>query len=150
MSKYLDGIRAKNAAKTRNSSVYEVLRKKTVSALDKLIWAECRRIKQKERAYCYTCNQANLTGSNKQLGHYYPKGALGAKMKHDLRILRWQCFRCNIHMGGMGGVFRENMMHEIGMHEEQLLFNECDMSKSKPIKARDFYIERLLEYRGIK
>lgn len=149
MSKYLDKIRANNARIAQNRSktpLESKLHKKTITALDKLIWAECRRIKQKDPKTCYTCFRKNLEGSNCQLGHYYPKGALGAKMKHDLRILRWQCYWCNLMLGGRGGDFREHMRAEIGDEAERLLFEECRISKSHPIKAKDFYVERLLNY----
>jgi len=71
-------------------------------------------------------------------------------MQYDLRILRPQCFRCNIHYGGMTGTFRENMKFEIGEKEEQKLFNECSASKGKPIKADIiFYANKINEYQKI-
>ena len=52
-------------------------------------------------------------------------------------------------LGGRGGDFREHMRVEIGDEAERVLFDECKMSKSKPIKAKDFYIERLLLYKEL-
>ena len=43
--------------------------------------------------------------NNHQTGHGKPKGALSLKYKYDLRNLRPQCMRCNLHMGGMSDIF---------------------------------------------
>lgn len=88
-------------------------------------------------------------GANAHCGHYFPKGALGAILKYDLRVLRLQCMRCNYFMGGMGGVFRENMRNEIGVEAEQKLYNDCTASKGKPIKAKDHYINLIRSYEQI-
>ncbi len=37
------------------------------------------------------------------------KASLGAFLKWDLRLLRPQCIICNLHRGGMGAIFIENM-----------------------------------------
>ena len=147
----MDKVRAANkkASKTLKMAPRNDLYSKSVSWLDKAIWKECRRIKQKDQKTCYTCFRKNLEKANCQLGHYYPKGALGAKMKHDLRILRWQCYFCNLMLGGRGGDFRAHMRKEIGDEAEQALFNECRISKGEPIKAKDFYIELLVKYKAL-
>lgn len=120
------------------------------SSVEKKLWKECRRIiRARYEHNCYTCDAKNLEAQNLQTGHYYAKGALGASMKYDLRILRPQCFNCNINYGGMGGAYREHMKHEIGVEEEQKLFDECRISKGKPIKAIDHYIKLLTEYKKI-
>ena len=121
-----------------------------LSKLEKKLWAECKRITRMRCGdVCYTCGATGLTGSNQQTGHYYPKGALGALMKYDLRILRIQCARCNLFFGGMGGAYREHMKKEIGEEAEQKLFDECTASKGKPIKAFDHYTKLLTEYKNI-
>jgi glutaredoxin-related protein len=43
----------------------------------------------------------------------------------------------------------ENLKKEIGIEEEQKLFDECRLSKGKPIKAIDHYIKLLTEYKKI-
>lgn len=84
---------------------------------------------------CYTCGAQNLTGSNKQLGHMWPKASVGAYLKYDLRILRWQCMRCNIHMGGEGAIYYAKMLKEIGEKEMKKL--EAD--RNIIVNARDHY-----------
>ena len=79
------------------------LKKKSKSQIKKiqdLLWQECRRIVFEQfRNTCYTCGARNLTGANRQCGHLYPKASVGAYLKYDLRILRPQCFHCNINLG---------------------------------------------------
>ena len=127
-------------------------KRKKRSPLQKLednIWEECKRITRERYKDCYTCSQKNLQGMNAQTGHMHPKGACGASIKYDLRILRLQCFQCNINHGGMGAVFLENMKKEIGEKEALALLNEASASKGKPIKAHDYYLQLLDEYRQL-
>lgn len=122
------------------------LSNKSVRQLEDTLWKLCRELTFKKYGNtCYTCGQRNLEKQNLQCGHYYPKGALGASMKYDLRILRPQCFQCNINHGGMTGMFREKMKLEIGKKAEQELFNQCSASKGKPVKSSDHYLKLILE-----
>lgn len=95
--------------------------KQPISKMQRQIW-ELRkkeiyeRDKNKDGSIdCYTCPAQNLMGANRQLGHGpWPKAALGAFLKYDPRVLKFQCFRCNIHMGGMGAEFYKRLNAEIG------------------------------------
>lgn len=121
--------------------------KSALKKLEEKLWDLCRKIIFKIYGRtCYTCGQTNLEGRNLQCGHYFPKGALGAKMKYDIRILRPQCFNCNINYGGMGGVFRERMAEEIGRDEEKKLFLECQSSKSRTVKSSEYYPILIADY----
>ena len=95
---------------------------------------------------CYTCNQTLLVGANLQCGHAYPKGALGASLRYDVRVLRPQCFNDNINLGGMSVVFWKNLEKEMGKEEADALYEECRLSKGRPIKARDHYLKLIQEY----
>jgi hypothetical protein len=119
---------------------------KSLPQLEKILWEHCRRITKKKYKDCYTCPQVNLIGMNAQCGHMHPKGACGATMKYDLRILRLQCFQCNINYGGMGALFKENMDYEIGKEASDKLLAEAKSSKGKAIKARDHYIPLIRKY----
>lgn len=126
------------------------VKKLSVSQVEKKLWLECKRIiRIRYPNTCYTCGATGLEASNWHTGHYYAKGALGSTMKYDLRILRPQCYHCNINLGGMGGMYREKMKTEIGVESEQELFDECRLSKGKPIKAIDHYLKLLTEYKKI-
>lgn len=114
---------------------------------DKL-WALCRQLTFLVFGTdCYTCPQKNLQGANLQCGHAYPKGALGAMMKYDLRILRAQCYNCNINYGGMGAIFWKNLERDLGKDKSDSLFLECQSSKGKTTNARDYYTELIVTYK---
>lgn len=92
---------------------------------------------------CYTCPAQNLIGANRQLGHGpWPKAALGAFLKYDPRVLKFQCFRCNIHMGGMGAEFYKRLKEELGDEA----FAQLEQDRNKSVKAYDFYTQLLAAY----
>lgn len=91
------------------------MKKSARKKLEDKVWDECRRIIRE--AYpneCYTCGATNLEGSNWQTGHGKPKGALTLKYKYDLRNLRPQCLRCNLHLGGCTDIFLALLEEENG------------------------------------
>lgn len=117
--------------------------------IEKELWQLCRQLTFLVYGRnCYTCHQKNLTGMNLQCGHGYPNGALGACMSHDLRILRPQCFNCNINHGGMGATFWKNLERDLGKKEADELYAECRASKGKPIKAREHFLKLIGEYKN--
>lgn len=124
-------------------------RKEKVSTIVNRLWELCKKITRARYKHCYTCGQQNLVGVNAQTGHMYPDGACGASMKYDLRILRNQCFRCNINHGGMGATFLLNMKREIGEGAAMALYDEARLSKGRPINARDHYLILEREYKKI-
>lgn len=122
--------------------------KQKISVIQRTLWELCRQVCLKQQAdkngevHCYTCSQRNLVGSNRQLGHMWSKASLGAYLKYDIRVLRWQCFACNIHRGGAGADFYARMLSEIG--EEQMAQLQKDRQVS--VKAYDFYLKLISEY----
>lgn len=121
--------------------------KQPISKIQRQLWEECKRIvRARYKHTCYTCGASNLEGSNLQTGHMIAKGSLGAYLKYDLRILRPQCIRCNIHNGGMGAVFIENMRRIEGdVYVDQILAD-----RNVTVKAYDYYVELLEKYKQIK
>lgn len=82
------------------------MKKSNRKKLEDKVWAECKRIiRERYGNKCYTCPASNLEGSNLHTGHGKAKGALPIRFKYDLRNLRPQCMRCNLHMGGMSDIF---------------------------------------------
>jgi len=118
--------------------------KQSISKIQKLLWVECRRIADiLYKNDCYTCEAKNLQGSNKQLGHVpWPKSVLGASTKYDMRFLRWQCMRCNIHGGGMGATAYKRMMEE-----DPETLSQMEKDRHKLVKAMDHYLSLLEEYK---
>ncbi|HEY4832762.1 MAG TPA: recombination protein NinG [Waddliaceae bacterium] len=114
-----------------------------MSVLQRKLWQLCREIcKVNYPNSCYTCSQTGLTGANFQLGHLWPKAALGAFLKYDMRVIRWQCFRCNIHLGGNGAVFYERMLQEIGPEKMAQLQKDRQVT----VKSYDHYTKLLDDY----
>ncbi len=124
--------------------------KQPISKIQRDLWQECRRVQGVKLAKpdgtvdCYTCSAKNLQGSNRQLGHVpWPKSTLGAFLKYDLRILKWQCMRCNQFMGGMGGDAYLRMSQENGAE----FMNQLQKDRQKTVKAYDHYTILLEEYK---
>lgn len=72
----------------------------------------------------------------------WAKASLGAYLKYDLRILRWQCNTCNQYRGGMGADFYQKMLMEIG--EEKMA--QLQRDRQKIVKAYDWYVHLIEEY----
>lgn len=125
------------------------LRRKSKSPqkkLEDLIWQECRRITFEQYGTdCYTCKQKNLVGRNLHCGHMWPKASLGASLKYDIRILRPQCYSCNINLGGQGAIFYKKMLKDEG----KIYVNKLEQLRNVTVKAMDHYKILLEEYKTI-
>ena len=81
--------------------------------LETNLWTECERIiRARYPNKCFTCGAEGLAGINWQTGHGKPKGALPVRFKYDLRNLRPQCMRDNIHLGGLSDIFISKLEKE--------------------------------------
>jgi hypothetical protein len=117
-----------------------------ISKLQRQIWELCKQIIRKKYGnVCYTCGATGLTASNWHTGHLFPKASLGAYMKYDLRVLRPQCYKCNIHHGGAGAVFYAKMLEENGAEYMNLLTRDRQVT----VKAYDHYIKIYAEYQKL-
>ncbi len=115
--------------------------KKTLEALQKQITIK---LYGKD---CYTCPQKNLEGANCQLGHCpWPRSILSTKCKFDYRYTRIQCFRCNIHLGGMGARAFQKMEAEGA--DTDALWQESETTKGKSV-PRKWFEEKILEYQTL-
>lgn len=119
----------------------------TISKLQEKLWAECKRIiRARYGNTCYTCGRSGLEGSNWHTGHMFPKGALGGFLKYDLRLLRPQCYHCNINLGGNGAIFIENMRKREGNEYVDGIIRD----KNTEVRAYDHYELLLVKYKEIK
>ena len=117
--------------------------KQKISVVQRKLWELCRQIiKQRYGNKCYTCGSPNLVGANWQVGHLWAKASLGAYLKYDLRVLSPQCFRCNIHLGGMGAEFYRRMFILEGQEYMEKLVADRQVS----VKAYDHYISLIGNY----
>lgn len=117
--------------------------KEPISKLQRRIWEKCKAIIRKTHGNtCYTCGRSGLIGSNWHTGHLWPKASLGAFLKYDLRVLRPQCYHCNINLGGNGAVFYERMSKEIG--EEKM--GQLKKDRQVTVRAYEHYQKIDKEY----
>lgn len=120
--------------------------KEPIAKLQRKLWELCKQIiRNKYGNECYTCDAKNLSGPNWHTGHFLPKGACGASLKYDLRNLRPQCYRCNIHHGGNGAQFMANMIIREGQPYVDAIFAKRNFI----IKAREHYEYLLVSYTQI-
>ena len=121
--------------------------KQPISGLKRKLELLCKLIMRKQYPnVCYTCGQTGLIGSNWQTGHVpWPKSVLGAYLKYDLRVIRPQCWLCNIHHGGMGAEAYIKMLEEIG--EEKMA--QLQKDRQVTVKAYDHYMKLISEYEDI-
>lgn len=124
--------------------------KQSISKIQRDLWQECRRIANDTQSNsngevdCYTCPAKDLQGSNKQLGHVpWAKASLGAFLKYDMRVLKFQCMRCNCHMGGQGAEAYKRMLREEG----KAFMNQLEKDRQVSVKAYDFFTELLEKYK---
>ena len=124
------------------------LGKQKISVIQRKLWAECKRIiRARYIDTCYTCGASNLSLKpvNWQTGHMLAKASVGAYLKYDLRVLRPQCYLCNIRHGGRGADFIENMRRiEGNEYVDQIL-----KDRNVIVKAIDHYIQLLETYKKI-
>ena len=119
------------------------LGKSPISLIQRKLWQLCKEIIRKRYGnICYTCGRAGLEGSNWHTGHMWPKAALGAYLKYDLRVLRPQDYHCNINLGGNGAVFYVKMLAEIGPEK----MAQLEKDRQVTVRAYDHYSQLLIEY----
>lgn len=88
------------------------LRKRSKSPLKKQkdkLWSVIKEyIRARDGNYCITCGTF-CEGTNAHCGHFIPDAAGGNALRyHPLNINR-QCMRCNVHLGGYGEKYAEEM-----------------------------------------
>lgn len=120
--------------------------KQPISKIQRQLWNECRRIiRQRYGNTCYTCFKSNLEGSGWHTGHLWAKASLGAYLKYDLRVLRPQCYNCNINRGGMGADFYKRLKEEMG----DISMAQLEADRQITVKAYDHYLQLLEVYKTL-
>lgn len=119
------------------------MKKPTTKSLQDKLWKKCRELAfLMYKNDCYTCPARNLEGANCQLGHVpWPKAALSAHLKYDMRLLKWQCYSCNINKGGMGAEAYKRMLRENGKEYMESLERERQIL----VKADTIYYENKIK-----
>jgi len=121
--------------------------KQPISKIQRQLWEECKRIiRTRYPNTCYTCGRTGLEGSNWHTGHMFAKASLSAYLKYDLRVLRPQCYFCNVNCGGQGANFIENMRRIEGNEYVDNILKDRQVT----VKAYDWYTKLLSEYKQIE
>lgn len=117
-----------------------------ISKIQRQLWELCKQItRRKYGNVCYTCGKTGLEGSGWHTGHMLPKASLGAFLKYDLRLLRPQCYSCNINLGGNGARYIELMREREGnRYVNQILKDQQIITK-----AYDHYLLLIDKYKNI-
>ena len=104
------------------------------------IWKLCRKyIHSKYPPICYTCyKECGKNGKNKHTGHYIPKRALNPYLKYDPRVLRPQCYHCNMNLGGMGADYHIHLVKEMGQDHVDGIHRDRDIVL-EPNEALEHY-----------
>ena len=117
--------------------------KQKISVLQRKLWELCKNLTRKKYGnVCYTCGAQGLSALNWHTGHLFAKASLGAYLKYDLRLLRPQCYKCNINLGGNGANFYRKMIEREGRE----YLEQIERDKQVTVEAYDHYERLLSEY----
>lgn len=120
--------------------------KQSISKIQRTLWELCKNIiRLRYGNTCYTCYKTGLSGGNWQTGHMWAKASVGAYLKYDLRILRPQCYHCNINLGGRGADFYARMLSEQGKEYMENLQKDRQVT----VKASDHYLVLIPLYQNL-
>ena len=117
--------------------------KQPISRIQRKLWEFCKQIIRLTYGNnCYTCPATGLVGSNWHTGHMFAKASLGSSLKYDLRVLRPQCYNCNINQGGRGADFIEKMRKVEGDSYVDAIIED----KKVQVNAYDHYTSLIPRY----
>lgn len=126
-----------------------ILRKKSKSTISKIqrdLWEICKQLTRKNYGNtCFTCGRSGLAGSNWHTGHLLAKASIGAYLKYDTRLLRPQCYNCNINLGGNGAIFIENLRRIEGNEYVDRILKDRQII----VKAYDHYLKLIEKYKKL-
>jgi hypothetical protein len=116
------------------------------SKLERKLWEVCREYASYlyDDTKCFTCDKP-VEGRNRQLGHFIPKATCGANLKYNIENLRWQCYHCNINLGGNGSEFYRRLVKQVGQKNVNHLFTL--KATTLNIKAFDWYKTQIEMYK---
>lgn len=125
------------------------LRRKSKTPLAKLkdeLWQLCKTLTRREYGNnCYTCDQYI---EFPHTGHFITDSVCSTELSYDLKNLRPQCYRCNIHLSGNWPAFEERLRNEHGQEyiDELKIRNQ----KTKGLKYDElWYKNKIEEYKKL-
>lgn len=121
-------------------------KKGDIPRLKAQLWQICRQIKN--QTTCYTCGRENLTGSNRQLGHYIASSLCSVEMRFCLDNVAVQCYNCNINKSGNTLQFQRNLIRDHGQEYVDELWNRNEQTKGKQY-TKEYFTTQILTYQKI-
>ncbi len=117
-----------------------------VTKLKKLLWELCRDITRARHGYyCYTCGNHS---EHPHTGHFISSSICSVELRYDLKNLRPQCYRCNIHLSGNWLAYELKLKQDEGdVYVDEL------KDRNQATKGRQYDItwfqNKILEYEKI-
>lgn len=117
------------------------------------LWELCKQLTRKFFGYsCYTCDDYV---EFPHTGHFITDSICSTELSYDLKNLRPQCYRCNIHLSGNWVEFERRLIEDCGEKYVNELKERNNLTKrtgldSKGIKYDEFwYKSKIEEYRNL-
>lgn len=129
-------------------------RPQSLSKLKKVLWELCKQITRKtyRRAdgnwNCYTTGILLDEPGKCHTGHFIAKSICSTELAYDLKNLRIQSYRANIHLSGDTLQFEENLIRDHGQEYVDELKRRNRETKGKSF-GMSWYLEKIEEYKKI-
>lgn len=107
------------------------------------LWELCKLLTRQVYGYnCYTCGNYI---EHPHTGHFLTDSTCSTELSYDLKNLRPQCYRCNIHLSGNWAVYEFNLIRDHGQEyvDELKLRNRETKGLSYHL---DWFLEQIEEY----
>ncbi len=96
---------------------------KLLKKLKKELWELCKiYVRKRDGRVCFTCGKKGLEGGNQHTGHCLPSCICPFELDYYPYNLAVQCYFCNIHAGGNGGIFLTKIENKFGGNMIRKLF----------------------------
>lgn len=122
------------------------LKRKSKSETAKLkdeLWELCKKLTRQEYGYnCFTCG--NFT-EFPHTGHFITDSTCSTELSYDLKNLRPQCYRCNIHLSGNWVEYETKLRSTHGQEYIEELKERNKNTKGLKYDSL-WYIDKIKEY----
>lgn len=106
----------------KRSRVRKTAKKGSIGWFKKKLWTIFSKyIRQRDGYTCITCNKKGK-GSQIHAGHFIPRASGGLSLYFHEDNVHAQCYRCNINLGGNGGVYYQKLLERKGQEVIDNLF----------------------------
>lgn len=128
-------------------------KQKSIPKLKEELWEEDKRVVRKTQDWvCYTCGKTITEPKDCHTGHGLSKGSLSLKYKFDIRNLKIQCMKCNIHEQGNQEIFIGKLekeeaglefLKEAGYQDENGRWRCKQLPPMAPQEVRSFLLQSI-------